>query len=62
MENISDKKDEKKKKAKKLFKNRGNEYTEEFEIDNLLEEFYEESKAQNMDINFDKDKSKKIKS
>lgn len=58
------------KKAKKLFKNRGNEetkkfeneYTEEFKIDNLLEEFYEESKAQNMDINFDKDKSKKIKS
>ncbi|MBX9182937.1 hypothetical protein HCG68_18530 [Paeniclostridium sordellii] len=70
MENILDKKDEKKKKAKKLFKNRGNEETkkfenedtEEFEIDDLLEEFYEESKPKNMDINFYKDKSKKIKS
>ena len=62
MENILNKKDEKKKKAKKLFKNRDNEETKKFEIDNLLEEFYEESKAQNMDINFDKDKLKKIKS
>src|SRR3712207_9539373 len=70
MENILDIKDEKKKKAKKLFKNRdneetkkfGNEDTEEFEIDDLLEEFYEESKPKNMDINFYKDKSKKIKS
>lgn len=70
MENISDKKDENKKNTKKLFKNRGNEEikkfenedTEEFEIDDLLEEFCEESKQKKMDINFDKDKSKKIKS
>lgn len=62
MENILDKKDENKKKAKKLFKNRGNEETKKFEIDDLLEEFYEESKSKNMDINFYKDKSEKIKS